>query len=831
MPEDQQPELDLEPAPAPEPASAPEVEPEPEPEPEPGADAGADAGAEPGPAAREASLAIDGLDGPVTILRDEWGIPHVRATTTHDAFFGQGFVHAQDRLGQLEYDRRRAYGRWAEVAGPSALAFDVFTRRVGIRDGARREYDALSDDARAVLDAYAAGVNAYLALGRPLPTDLRLAGIVPEPWQPWDCNAVFLVRHVAFANWQKKLWRARVAEVFGADAAVRLETDDRPVPLIVPPDAVSDPYRLDPDGFATVTWALAVLRAADPTLLGSAPTSLAGVDAATIVDDEPGDDEPGDDDEGSNSWALTGARTASGLPILAGDPHRQVEVPGVYVQNHLACDDFDALGLAFVGVPGFPHFGHNADVAWCVTNANGDYQDLYVERFPRGVAPDRTELVTVRGREPVEVECFDTPNGPVVFGDPTTGAAIAMQSTALLEPSPGLEVLAPMLAARTADELREVMRAWVDPVNNLLCADRAGAVVYQTIGMIPIRTKVNACGPVPGWTGEHAWQGMVPYEDLPHTRDPEGGVIVTANQRIVGVDYAYHLGDAYTRADRAERIVARLAELEDATVADMADIHRDVVSLRAPLWIGRLTTLTTTDEYEAAARDLLREWDGKMDADSGAAAVYITVRDAVCRNLVHGPGLDRLRTPVRDEPPGAFVPATLRLWPAVSALLAAEDATFLRPGDTWDDVLADGLTDGVAVLRTRFGDDPGDWRWGALHRSAPKHPLSGLHPEWTGQLDPPPVEMAGEWDTVFSTAHAAGLGFGVTGASVARYVFDLADWDAGGWIVPLGASGECTSDHFADQRDRWAAGELVPMRYSWDAIASTATARTDLEPT
>jgi penicillin amidase len=794
VPEEQQAELELEPAAPPEPAAEAD-------HPEP---------------PRDVQIEIGGLDGPVTILRDEWGIPHVRATTGHDAFLGQGFVHAEDRLGQLEYDRRRAYGRWAEVAGPSALAFDAFTRRVGIRDGARREYDALSDDARAVLDAYAAGVNAYLALDRPLPTDLSLAGVVPEPWQPWDCNAVFLVRHVAFANWQKKLWRARVAEVFGADAAVRLETDDRPVPLIVPPGATAAPYRLDPDGFATVTWALAVLRAADPGLLG-------GVAAVR------GDHE-GDDEGGSNSWVLAGSRTASGQPILAGDPHRQVEVPGVYVQNHLACDEFDALGLAFVGVPGLPHFGHNADVAWCVTNANGDYQDLYVERFPSDRAPDRIEVIAVRDREPVEIECFDTANGPVVFGDPSTGAAIAMQSTALLEPSPGLEVLAPMLQARNVDELREVMRAWVDPVNNLLCADREGAVLYQTVGMIPVRTPVNACGPVPGWTGAHTWQGMVPYEDLPFTRDPEGGVIVTANQRIVGDDARYHLGDAYARPDRAERIVTRLAGVENATVADMASIHRDVVSVRAPLWVTRLTALTSTDAHEAAARDVLREWDGEMRADSAAAAVSMAVRDAVCRNLVHGPGLDRLRAPVRDEPPGAFVPATLRLWPAVSALLAAEDPTFLRPGDTWDDVLADGMADGVAMLRTRFGDDPSEWRWGALHQSAPKHPLSALHPEWEGRLDPAPVEMAGEWDTVFASSHAAGLGFGVTGASVARYVFDLADWDAGGWIVPLGASGDCTSAHFDDQRAQWAAGELVPMRYAWEAIEAAASARTDLTP-
>lgn len=764
-------------------------------------------------------VAVDGLDDEVTILRDEWGIPHVRARTSHDAFFGQGFVQAADRLGQLEYDRRRALGRWAEVAGPTAVAFDRFARRCGLAGAAQREYAALGRGARSVLDAYAAGVNAYLALGRPLPTDLALAGVEPEPWAPWHANAVFLVRHVVFANWQKKLWRARVAHAFGVEVAAALEADDRPVPLVVPPGAVAAPWRLDPAAFGPVAEALRAVAAADPALLGGTESGGApGLDVAGDLADE----------SGSNSWVLAGARTASGRPLLAGDPHRQVEVPGVYVQNHLACDEFDAVGLAFVGVPGLPHFGHNADVAWCVTNAYGDYQDLYVERIAPGRHPDRVEEIEVRDAAREVVECFDTAHGPVVFGDPATGIAISVRSTALARPSSGLEVLAPMLAARSADELREVMRDWVDPVNNFLCADRDGTVWYQTVGVIPRRSAANAWGPVPGWTGAHEWEGAIPYDDLPSLRNPEGGLVVTANQRIVGPEYPYHLSDGYSRPDRAERLAARLGALAPATVDDMAAIHRDVRCVRAPLWVQRLTALEPRDPHEGAALDLLRAWDGEVTADSGAAAVYVVVRDAVCRHLVHGPGWGALHAPARDEPPGAFVPAPMRLWPVVSALLARDDLAALPPGQTWDDVLAGALAAGVGLLRTRFGDDPARWRWGGLHVSAPTHPLSGLHPEWEGRLDPPPVEMAGEWDTVFSTSHAAGIGFGVTGASVARYVFDLADWEASRWIVPLGASGECTSPHFADQQADWAAGRLVPMRYGWEGIETAATARTTL---
>jgi penicillin amidase len=755
-----------------------------------------------------ADVQLDGLDGDVEILRDEWGIPHVRAGTVHDVCFGQGWVQAEDRLGQLEYDRRRAYGRWAEVAGRPAVAFDVFARRCRLAAAARREYEALAEPARAALDAYAAGVNAWLAANPALPPDLELAGVRPEPWHPWDCCAIFLVRHVVFANWQKKLWRGRLAAALGPEAAVRIEgVDARAQPLIVPPGE----------------WATAA--APDPTGLEPLLRSMAAT--AELA-------------PGSNAWALHGSRTASGLPLVAGDPHRFVETPGVYAQIHLACDEFDAVGLAFVGVPGFPHFGHNERVAWGVTNANGDYQDLYVERF----APDdasrsefaggwravdhRRETVEVRGADPVEIDCYETHHGPVVFGDPATGPALAMRSTALAEPSTGLNVVVAMLGSRTLEELDGVMRHWVDPVNNLVSADVDGHIAYRTVGRIPVRSHANAWGPVPGWTGEHEWDGLVPYDELPHVVDPELGAIVTANQRIVGPGYPHHLGLDHARPDRAIRVSERLAPLRAATAADMASVHRDRRSIGADLWVERLVQLDPEDDFERAALDELAEWDRVMDPGSAAAAVYAATRDAACRVVAHHPDLESLRLPYPNEPSGTYQPLELRLWVALPALLEAEDPALLPRGRTWPQVLAESLSEGVGFLRTALGDDVRAWRWGALHVSAPTHPLSATHPEWAGRLDPPPVEMGGEWDTVFSAAHTAGYGFKVTTASVARYVFDLADWDSSGWIVPTGASGDPDSPHFADQRAQWAAGELVPIRYTSAAVEAGVRSRVRL---
>jgi penicillin amidase len=477
-----------------------------------------------------------------------------------------------------------------------------------------------------------------------------------------------------------------------------------------------------------------------------------------------------------------------------------------------------------------------------VTNAQGDYQDLYVERFAphdpsrsafeggwRAVG-HRRETVDVRGADPLVVDCFETHHGPVVFGDPTSGPALAMCSTALAEPSSGLNVLLPMLRTRTVEELDGVMRHWVDPVNNLVSADVDGHIAYRTVGRIPVRSRANAWGPVPGWTGEHEWRGMVAYDDMPRAVDPSLGAIVTANQRIVAPDFPHYLGLDYARPDRATRVAERLAPLRAATVDDMTAVHRDRRSLGADLWVERLVQLDPDDEFERAALDELSEWDRVLERDSAAAAIYVAVRDAACRVVAHHPVLEALRIPFPNEPSGTYQPLELRLWVALPPLLADEDPVLLPPGDTWRDVLADALSQGVALLRTALGDDLHAWRWGALHVSTPTHPLSATHPEWGGRLDPPPVEMGGEWDTVFSAAHTAGYGFNVTTASVARYVFDLADWDNSGWVVPTGASGDPDSPHFADQRVPWAAGELVPMRYTRAAVDAGAESSVRLSP-
>ncbi len=760
----------------------------------------------------EQTQRLSGLRDSVEIVRDRLGVPHIRAGSLHDAFFAQGFIHAQDRLWQMDYDRRRAAGRWAEWAGSAWLDQDKLMRRLGLDRSAQADYAAFDPETRAVFDAYAAGVNAFIETTDTLPIEYRLVGATPAPWQPWDGCAVYKVRHVLMGTFGTKLWRARQLQTVGAEILLTLRKGaETPGPVVVTPG---------------VEWS-ALPDAADSLPLAEA---LAGQWEWAA---------------GSNNWALTGARTASGQPLLAGDPHRPLEVPNVYYQNHLACPDFDVIGYSFAGVPGFPHFGHNADVAWCITHAGADYHDLFIERFAsddptryefRGewlTARRHQETIAVRGGAAITIDVTETDHGPIVLGDPRDGYALALRYSATAEPNAGFTAFLPMLRARTVAEFDATMRPWVDPANNLLIADRHGAVGYLMRGQVPQRSRANAWFPVPGWTGEHEWGDPIPFEELPRAREPQTGSFVTANNRIVTDDYPYFVTLDWAPPHRAMRIASRLGELDAATVADMAAIHKERVSLPSRSFTAHLADLVIADVRVEAARDLLTAWDGTMAPDLVAPTIYALWREQTTALLIErGPLAPLAAIPLAQEPvPLRALSLGSRLRAAVAALLAVDDRSLLPPDSDWPELLAEGLSRAVVWLVEHLGSEMSDWQWGTLHRTAPKHTLAGTFPEVAELLNPPAVGVGGDGDTPQAAAYAglAGVGFTVTNTSVARYCFDLADWDNSGWVVPLGASGHPGSPHYADQVAAWREVQLLPMHYSWSIIEAEAETRQRLE--
>ena len=757
------------------------------------------------------TLKLKGLDGPVEVFRDRFGVPHVLARTVHDAFFGQGFAAAQDRLWHMDYDRHNAYGRLAEWMGESALEGDKVMRRFQIRATVENDYRAVDAPTRTMLDAYAAGVNAFIETTHALPIEYALLHARPEPWHPRDSFAVFKVRHIMMGVFEGKLWRARLVNSLGAEKAAALLGGHPPGHLVIGPPG--ETYQ-------------------GPVLNGLEELNR-NLENIRWLQDEP--------DSGSNNWAVHGSRTASGKPFLAGDSHRSLDTPNCYYQNHIACAEFDVIGLSFPGVPGFPHFGHNPQVAWCVTHAQADYQDLYIERFP----PDRTpryefrgqwkeaevrrERIQVKGEADQALDVTVTRHGPIIAGGPGKGYGLAFQYTATAFPYRGFECLLPMMKAASVDDLNGSMRRWVDPCNNLVSADVHGNIAYLHRGQVPIRSMSNAWLPVPGWSGDHEWQGSIPFEKLSRLRNPSAGFIVSANNRIPDEKYPYYIALGYAPEYRARRIYERLEGLTAATVEDMRSIHGDSVSIPARVFLKFIAGAKPADEFLARAQSMVAGWNGVMERNAVAPTIYGAFRVKLLHKIIEG-----LMGPLVE----VMFQATGRGAPRHLAELASQivhqaksgDTSFLPPGATWSSITAEALDEAVAYLRQRLGDDPAAWKWGVVHQTLPKHPISHLFPGSEKLLNPDPIPMGGDGDTPYAAGYSPGRPFNVTLLSVVRYIFDTSDWDNSGWAVPLGVSGHPGSRHYADQSPIWGNLELVPMRYTWERVKAEAEGRQVLEP-
>jgi penicillin G amidase len=753
--------------------------------------------------AHTGTAAALGLDGPVDVFRDAHGIPHARARSARDAFFAQGWVHAQDRLWQMELDRRRATGRLAELLGPDALARDVFLRRLQLEASCRTDVQALDGPAREMLDAYALGVNAFLGATPTLPLELQLLGVRPEPWEPWQSAAVFKIHHALWEIWNWKLWRARLLGLLGPEGVSR---------------------------FGTYPWTDGVLVTPPgaPDTLGPPVLEPLFAEAALVAQAcERG---------GSNTFALHGRRTASGKPLVGGDPHRVLTVPSTHVQGHLACPAFDVIGFSMAGVPGFTHFAHNAHVAWCVSHAMADNQDLYLERFHpedptryefRGewrAAERATATIAVRGEPARTIALTRTQHGPIVLGDPGAGTALAMRFTATDRPDPTFHGVRRMLEARSVVELDEAMRPWVSPCNNLTMADVHGDVAYLHRGRVPVRSAMNGWFPVPGWTGEHEWTSDVPFEELPRAR---GDLLVTANHRVAGAGYPHYLALNYEPPFRAQRILERLGALERATIDDLAATSLDRVSIPSRAFVAAVARVEPASELARDARRHLLAWNGSVDADGAAPAIYVVLRDELVRLVAERAGLEPLARPVPGDPGVQSLYGYLWM-PVLSMSLHPEGSVFADEAG-FTAFVGEALERACQRLRASLGENPAAWRWGDLHRARPRHPLAALFPAH-GLLDPPSVAVGGDAETPMMSEHHFGEDLEVGYTAVARYVFDLADWDRSRWVVALGASGHPASPHYADQAPLWAAGQLCDMVYSWSRIEAEAESTQRLVP-
>jgi len=740
--------------------------------------------------------------GRVTVGRDAWGIPTVTAESTADAWWALGHVAGTDRLWQLEYDRRRATGRWSEVVGPAGIAVDQQGLRLDLVRAATADVEAMDAETRTAFTAYADGVNAGAAAAG-LPVEFSTAGIAFEPWQPWHSVAAFKIRHVLMGEWVAKLTRLIILVRQGVDAFVALDPPVRAgMRLTTPAGATTTgpgpEIGLDRAELAELRERLAFVDEAQGPAAVTAPAgtgSPSGTGSASS-----------DHDGGSNVWAVAGWRTATGRPLLINDSHRAVDVPNAYWQVRLRCPEFSVTGATFPGLPGFPHFGHNGSVGWAITHGTADAQDLVLEQLRRtgdhvesrtaaGWAPVevRREKIRVAGGDPVVVECLRTAAGPVVHG--AAGEyALSLRWTALDRPCRQFGVPLAMVTATTVHQLLASQADWVDPVNNLVCADTAGHIGYLLRGELPVRDPRALHVPLPAW--EPGWAGIVAFERMPREVDPPDGIIGNGNNTVADPTATPVVGRGFAETYRAERIWQLLSARTDHTLDDMQRMQADRVSLGARAWTDLLGRRGPYAGIAEQARATLVGWVGDLAEAGPAPLLYACWRRSLARQLVPAaPGI--AEAPAIDTLLRRLLGSLA--WRSPDGTCAADDLD--------DDVLAGALADGWRYAVELGGPDPDRWSWSQAHPLVPRHLLSPQLPS------PDPKPVRGDAETIAAAAYSmtAGGAFLATLTSVYRQLLDFDDLGRSRWVIPGGALADPLSEHYADQLELWADGDLIPM--------------------
>ncbi len=824
-------------------------------------------------------LSLKGLEKSVTVERDDRGIPTITASTAEDLLFAQGFVHAQDRFFEMDFRRHVTSGRVSEMFGASQVGTDKFLRTLGWRAVAEQEVAALDETTLGYYQAYADGVNAYLASrsGAELSLEYAVLGMQnpdyrPEPWQPAD--SVAWLKAMAWdlrTNIEDETDRALLAARL-ADAGDTAEQTGDLVqrlypaypfaknPVIVPEISPVDPVATDAapasysgggeaeitDALRTVEWreADSVIEAAG-MLLGGAGEGI-----------------------GSNSWVVSGDLTESGMPLLANDPHLGAALPSVWYQVQLKCRKvsaacpFDVGGFSFSGMPGVV-IGHNAKIAWGFTNLTTDVADLYVEKLDGdsywrdgALAPLEVEkdVIKVAGGDDVPLTIRRTAHGPIISGltddftaiadDPVVSVgdqplalegapeipagdtAVSLRWTAL-DPGTTSSALFAMNMAEDFEGFRRAASLFDVPAQNLIYADLEGNIGYQAPGRLPIRGTGDGTLPQPGWDSSYDWQGFIPFDELPVSYNPPEGYIVTANNAIVSDDYAYFLSkdwDYGYRAARIAHLIERRAAAAPLTAQDMREIQMD-----EDMWIGKqlvaaMDRVTVTRKGPKAALELLRTWDAQ-NAPASPAAAYA---NALWSNLVRNVFIDReVSMPVNDQG---------RLFTVVGQMLEDENDPLWqneRVGvDDRESMLALSADQAYDELAGLQGEDVTAWRWGDLHALSLTHATlgtSGIAPiEMLFNRGPYPV--GGGSSVVNATGWRLGESYATVTVPSMRMIIDLDDFDASTWNHLTGASGHAFNPHYTDQTGDWAKGEQKPWAFTTKAVAKAAVDRLELTP-
>lgn len=793
------------------------------------------------------TIIVAGLGGPVDIVRDADGIPHITGASKADVFFGLGYVHAQDRLWQMEFQRRIGHGRLSEIFGSAALPQDRFLRTVGFGRAARQAWEHLPAGVRHDIDAYVAGVNAFIQShhGRQLPPEFSLLRFEPEAWSGVDVLAwVKMMAWDLSANYSSELFRhdlvtrlgpERTAELlppYPADGPTIVKASHAAVPGPATQAAESEtPGRVQlTEASAAFADAIAGLPEVREFLLGGARTESLG----------------------SNNWVVDGTLTASGKPLLANDPHLGTHIPSLWYLAHMTAGDFDVIGATLPGAPAVA-IGRNRQIAWGETNVGADVQDLYLEKldatgkaaeFRGRLEPLRIvrETIVVKGAAPVTLDVRLTRHGPLV-----SDAINANNAAAASEGTPARTPLEPMAfrwtalddedttiaaflllnTARNWAEFLVAMRAFVTPSQNFVYADVEGHIGYVAPGRIPVRAAGDGTAPALGWTGDQEWTGWIPFEELPQLFDPPDHLIVTANHRPNAQDDPRIIAMEYPEPYRAQRIADLLANKTRLTPDDFQRMQADTYSLHAQTLLPVLLRhADAIDEDDRRALEILRTWRYDATRDSAAAAIF----EVWFLQLAPAIAGDDLGARLLDGYQGRYSFITRFLTATIEHDRQAWCDNGSTPeAETCRQVVSSALHEAVGALRTRLGNDMRTWTWGQVHPVV--FPHQGL--DAVGVLRPflnRSIPNGGDWSTVNVGAVAADHRYEQRAIPGYRHIVDLSPANDSWFQDAVGQSGHFLSPSYDDFIESWQAVRHRPMRMDRAHIERGARGALRLQP-
>ncbi len=787
------------------------------------------------------TVSVAGLKAPVEIIRDTNDVPHIYAKDKLDAYFGLGYVHAQDRLWEMEIWRRITQGRFSEIFGEEAVGGDRYLRALGLLRAGKSAWEHLSPDTKDMVNAYTAGVNAYLNShsGSQLPTEFTIFSIVPELWTSVDSVAWSKIFALDLSsNSGMEIFRQDLIEKLGAERAKQLLPSYLKTGPVIAPSLTKTAAENDQ-----------VSAYARVAALQSLVQTLSGIGG------------PQTGAKGSNSWVIDGTKSVTGKPILANDPHLTMTLPGWYMA-HLSAGEFDVQGATIPGLPGVV-IGHNRSIAWGFTGLNPDVQDFYMERIDetgtmaefKGKMEPMTiidETIKVLGKPDVKFKLRITRHGPLMTdafnaNDLESTIPVYLRRAAPLQPmalrwsalddaDTTVEAFLGLNEAQNWEEVKKTMSKMVAPGLSFVYADTSGNIGYYAVaGRVPIRAKGDGSVPVEGWTGENEWIGWVPFEEMPHAYNPPEHFIVTANNKPTADDYPHFLGNEWYPYYRAQRITDLINAKDKLSLDDMGAIQGDQVSLQAKELLPLLLAVATPQtDSEKRAIELLKAWDGNATKDSVAAAIY-------------GSWFSHLPRAIAGDELGRSLSANYQGNFTFTSRFLAE--TLKDPKNIWCDntttpavedcaaTVTQTLRETLVELNTKLGSDMSTWQWGRLHTSVifhvPFFSVPALLPIFSRS-----APSGGDWSTVNMGAYGAApyslpsddIFYTHSFGPSYRGLVDLSNFENSRFIETIGQSGHFLSPRYDIFFADWQAIRYRPLPFSRESVDKMKDATLILQP-